>query len=674
MFKTTLPICALLLFARLGFCAEPGVIAPNAERIAAVERGEATEALASWWGYDPADATDSLQAALNSGVKVLTVDSMSGPWIVRPLKVPSNLEIRLADHVEILAKQGEYLGQADSLLTVSLQKNVTVRGGEGSALRMRKSDYHAPPYKKAEWRHGLNIKSSENVTIENISICDTGGDGIYLGVAKAGVPCRNITIRRVVCDGNNRQGISVISADHLLIEDCALINTSGTAPAAGIDFEPNSYNEQLTDCVLRNCVINNNYGCGIALYLPNLDSRSTPLDLTIENCTTEGNRQWGFCHTVGSGPGKTLRGKMIVRNCLFKNDAGGIVIQGKGIDAHSMLFENIRVEDAACGGSSSALKERSPLSLVNRSADESPLGGIEFCGLTLIDPLARRPISYSDQSPLDLVPSEITGSVTTATAAGAADQKTFTLDKAYWESNWPPLNPRRIPTLALDKTKFRPLAENAETDKSPSLFRFRHQGNWWLYAKAGEKMTFSLQSFRVGVSDLQETVPTLLAPSGKEEKLAPLAPGQKTEYSVDAKESGVYLLTAAVGVHSAVLSKNNVPAAVPITRSAALIGTTGTFYFFVPKGTEAFGVKLIGNDVERVTATVLNPTGEKVWREENISTAVLFATPEGKPVESGVWTLRFEKPTQGVLEDFIVSILGVPPLMTNEKRSILAEK
>ena len=79
----------------------------------------------------------------------------------------------------------------------------------------------------------------------------TGGDGIYLGSAPKQIPNRQVTIRRVDCNANHRQGISVISAEDLLIEDCQLRHTDGTAPMAGIDFEPNHPADFLVNCVVR---------------------------------------------------------------------------------------------------------------------------------------------------------------------------------------------------------------------------------------------------------------------------------------------------------------------------------------------------------------------------------------------------------------------------------------
>ncbi len=61
-----------------------------------------------------------------------------------------------------------------------------------------------------------------------------------------GVSGREIVFRGVDCNGNHRQGISVISAENLLIEDCLLRNTAGTAPHAGSSYGTNA--ELLAGC------------------------------------------------------------------------------------------------------------------------------------------------------------------------------------------------------------------------------------------------------------------------------------------------------------------------------------------------------------------------------------------------------------------------------------------
>ncbi|HAK94811.1 MAG TPA: hypothetical protein DCM87_07335, partial [Planctomycetes bacterium] len=156
---------------------------------------------------------------------------------------------------------------------------------------MRRQDYTQPPYDKAEWRHALSILSCADVRVTGLTLADSGGDGIYLGVAAKGVTNSNVRIEDVVCERNHRQGISVISAENLLIERCILRETAGTAPMAGIDFEPNHPTEKLAACVMRDCTVERNRGVGFDFYLNNLGAASFPVSIRLERCRSLGNRE-----------------------------------------------------------------------------------------------------------------------------------------------------------------------------------------------------------------------------------------------------------------------------------------------------------------------------------------------------------------------------------------------
>ena len=140
---------------------------------------------------------------------------------------------------------------------------------------MWKSDYDdKAQYTHAEWRHVLCFKSCGGVRVTGLTLADSGGDGIYLGVGRCGVPCSEVVLRDVVCTNNYRQGISVIHARNLLIEGCTFTGTWGAVPEAGIDFEPNLEWEGLENCVLRNCVSENNRGDAYTFYLRPLRAQS----------------------------------------------------------------------------------------------------------------------------------------------------------------------------------------------------------------------------------------------------------------------------------------------------------------------------------------------------------------------------------------------------------------
>ena len=69
---------------------------------------------------------------------------------------------------------------------------------------------------------GLAIYGASNISVDNLLIQETGGDGIYVGSIEGGV------IRNVVTDGAYRNGMSIIRAIDLLVEDCQFLNTGNT--------------------------------------------------------------------------------------------------------------------------------------------------------------------------------------------------------------------------------------------------------------------------------------------------------------------------------------------------------------------------------------------------------------------------------------------------------------
>lgn len=257
--------------------------APLPEAIRAVEAGEIRDANAAWWGFDEEDATAALQSAIDSKASKVVVPYMGRPWVVRPIRLRGDLELFFEPGVVVLAKRGEFRGRGDSLFRAQDASGITMRG-YGATLRMHKRDYQQPPYDKAEWRMGLSFSGCTAVRIEGLRIESTGGDGIYIGTTSTQEYCKDVVIRDVVCYDNHRQGISVIGAENLLIENSLFAGTWGTAPGAGIDLEPDSPKQRLVNIVIRNCVFENNEGHEILVYAKNLDAGSPPLSVRFENC------------------------------------------------------------------------------------------------------------------------------------------------------------------------------------------------------------------------------------------------------------------------------------------------------------------------------------------------------------------------------------------------------
>jgi hypothetical protein len=83
--------------------------------------------------------------------------------------------------------------------------------------------------------------------------------------------------------------MSVISAIGLTCDNCKFTNTYGTAPGAGIDFEPNQSNQYLQNIVITNSTITGNQGHGVWGYFGLGPTTSAPVSITVDNCTITGN-------------------------------------------------------------------------------------------------------------------------------------------------------------------------------------------------------------------------------------------------------------------------------------------------------------------------------------------------------------------------------------------------
>ena len=141
-----------------------------------------------------------------------------------------------------------------------------------------------------EWGYGIRITSGTNISCTNVNSTDCTGDGIVIGGNSTGQTySQNVTITNCICDGNRRQGISVTSVVGLLVTGGSLINTNGTDPQAGIDFEPWKSSDYIQDCVVDGVTISGNTGWGIDWWFFHLVGGTRPVTIEIKNCIVTGN-------------------------------------------------------------------------------------------------------------------------------------------------------------------------------------------------------------------------------------------------------------------------------------------------------------------------------------------------------------------------------------------------
>ena len=402
----------------------------NTQAIEELKNGTRTDANAAWWGFNGEDSTEILQAALDSGARTVVVPYMGKPWIVRPLELRSHQAVQLEAGVIVLAKKGEFLGGGDSLLTARDAEDVVVRG-YGATLRMRKRDYMAPPYAKAEWRMGLSLRGCTNVTVEGLRIESSGGDGIYIDGGSKSRLSKGVVIRDVTCFANHRQGLSVISVEDLLIERSVFANTWGTAPGAGLDLEPDSPDQSLVNIVVRDCVFENNEGHEVLVYPKNLHDKAPDLSIRFENCLMRKTLQDGKARGVAQGIGRDdgSHGWSGICVAAVQDDGPGGSIEFVGCVVENTGKESVRSFDKSARGASVRFSNchfrnpwltahpqhwstRVPIHLqVRRPHVSRDVGGIVFEDCHVYDSVSR-PVLFLEPEGSELGLRDLAGTIT----------------------------------------------------------------------------------------------------------------------------------------------------------------------------------------------------------------------------------------------------------------------
>ncbi len=399
----------------------------NLEAIADVESGKRTDANAAWWGFDPVDATEGLQAAIDSGVQRLVVPNMRSDWIIRPIKLASNQELIFERGTVVSAKRGEYRGKGDSMFTAQDVENLSIRG-YGATFRMWKQDYITGivleqmgwhrwygQYPKAEWRMTLSIRGSKNVAVSGLTLKDSGGDGIYVDGSKELRHSENVFLRDIVCENHYRQGISVISAENLIVENCTFSNTWGTPPSSGLDIEPDLPDQRIKNVRFSGCKFVDNAGDGIEIFLAHTTSETEDVTIRFDNCYISSRHGSGIrvSKIRDDGP----KGHIEFNNCTVENTISfGIKVQEKSVNGARVTFTDCSVINAASdkefGG------EWSPISLsLPQTNIVQSMGGIDFIDCFVEDNFDRPVVAYTQQDS-DLQLQDVTGTITVLNPAG----------------------------------------------------------------------------------------------------------------------------------------------------------------------------------------------------------------------------------------------------------------
>lgn len=386
----------ILCIASLGiyYAAVPCLAAPETapkvllaqaqtDKISQVKSGALKTAHASWWGFDKDDATQALQNAIDSGVPQLIVGNMGSDWIInKPIRLVSNQQIIFEDGVVVQAKKGMFKDKKVSLFEAEAIHDFALIGQGNVTFRMHRADYdNRRLYEKSEWRHGISLRDCSNVVVRGLTVVETGGDGLYLGASAKGFN-KNVLVENCTFDRNYRQGISVISAEDVMVRNCKLNNTAGTAPQAGIDFEPNGSSQRIVNFVLENCEFVGNTGNGVVFAIRELEE---PVSVTLDKCTVSGNTSGGLYSAI---EGKAT---ITVSNSRFDHDR--ITLRNARAKTQRYLFKNCVVDFS--NAKPPALKSAPIMLTARHDLRNAAIGNVEFDDTTVLVGKGHEPLGFN---------------------------------------------------------------------------------------------------------------------------------------------------------------------------------------------------------------------------------------------------------------------------------------
>lgn len=225
-----------------------------------------------------------------------TIHVPPGDYVTGVLEFDSNTVLILEPGVTL--RDAGQLGLGERLLNIRTEK-VHIRGWGARVVASRAS------YTTGEQRHGVYIYGADHVLIEGLESSNHGGDGIYIGGPKS-KPSTDVMLTGCRADNNRRQGLSITSARRVRVIDCEFINTSGTAPEYGIDLEPNYAVNVLDQITLLRPYTRGNRGGDIMINLHAQDSTSERIDVSIIDHSADADPPQFYIY-VREGVDATLR-------------------------------------------------------------------------------------------------------------------------------------------------------------------------------------------------------------------------------------------------------------------------------------------------------------------------------------------------------------------------------
>lgn len=232
------------------------------------------------------DDTAAIQAAVNAHLNVYIpsgtylVNGKYNDWTdphMGGIKLRSGQRLHMAADCTIQVATND--GAFYNAISVYQCKDVEIRGGKIVGERQTHTNTAA-----SLQGYGIDVIESENVLIDNVDISEMRGDAIIVngiydtvdGVTQCMSEYSNgITIQNCNLHDCERQGITVLAGNNVVMNNNSFHDITGSAPRSGIDIEPLDDCDDVHGITIQNCTF---VGCTQSFCF------SKCYDVTIDNC------------------------------------------------------------------------------------------------------------------------------------------------------------------------------------------------------------------------------------------------------------------------------------------------------------------------------------------------------------------------------------------------------
>lgn len=340
-------------------------------------------------GKSSYDCTAGFQKAIDGSRRVFVP---AGVYPVKQINLRSGLELYGEGAASELRAFDDSLA-SEFMLATYLKDGGTPRVADNMRdIRIHdlKLNGRVEEFGYAQYYYLLAVNATSDLTVERVTFHGFRGDGMYVGsgtLRKTERHNERITVRDCVFDGavkDNRNGLSIIDCDGLLVENCIFRNIGNaklSRSVGGIDFEPDHDFSVYRNVTIRRCSfidIDTVNTAGITFFNGHQKGDNIRdwqvLDCQFRNC------YWGIDSSTRPKTPADMPDNLTVRNCHFLNSVRtDLAIKGlSGVRVLGCIFER---SPPGAGPGGDAIRLGDMAASRSRNAVNAVITGNTFIGI-----------------------------------------------------------------------------------------------------------------------------------------------------------------------------------------------------------------------------------------------------------------------------------------------------